>query len=118
MFIPPIITGHIYILWGESLDTSINQKFEFTGKRTLRALQAEVAKVKKGGQNWAFVQYEDERTPLGVFSPPELLAMGVLKNKGCNKNDLIPKTYDRTMGDWDIGKIPTRPKPAIKFDDF
>jgi len=74
-----------------------------------------VAKIKQRGKNWAFVQYEDERTPLTTITPPELLDMGVLKNKGCNKVDKVPNIYDRTMGDWDIGKIPARPKPKFEI---
>jgi hypothetical protein len=110
MFIPHENTGKIYIIWGETLDTTINKTKEFTGKRTLRALQFELLKTKEGGKNWAFVQYEDERIPLGYFTPTDLLDMGVLKNKACNKGDQVPKWYDRTMGDDTIGKIPRRNK--------
>jgi hypothetical protein len=115
MFIPHENTGKIYIIWGESLDTTINKKQEYTGVRTLRALQAQVAHIKQKGKNWAFVQYEDERVPLAYFTPPDLLDMGVLKNPGKNKNDRVPKWYDKTMGDDDIGTIPRRKKQQIEI---
>jgi hypothetical protein len=112
MFIPHENTGHIYIVWGtwgKGLNTIKEVREEFTGSRSFRNLQWHVTEKKEKGKNWALIQYEDDRTPLGYFTCPELLAMGVLRNLTYTKGG-TPKKKDRTMGDFGIGKIPARPK--------
>jgi hypothetical protein len=87
MFIPHVNTGHIYIIKGDTPDVRKFSKEEWLGTRTLRALEQAIAKIRDKGKFWAFIQYEDDKTPLSVMKPTELLQLGVLKNKASNNND-------------------------------
>jgi len=87
MFTPHVNTGHIYIIKGDNPDIRTFSKVEWLGKRTVRALEQVIAKERAGGKFWAFIQYEDDRTPLTTMKPTELLSLGVLKNNASNKDD-------------------------------
>jgi hypothetical protein len=111
MFIPHVNTGHIYIIKGDNPDIRTFSKVEWVGKRTVRALEQAIAKERAGGKFWAFVQYEDERTPLMTTTPTELLRVGVLKNKATALNDASIMANKSSWADTGLtGRIPPRKK--------